>query len=217
MASLEKEQKVDVVTARELQHLTKNKYDYPESGSKNAQSFLCLTLDANVLQDVGDYMRFAQIIPYMYNLPIFHKILAPILTDVISKKSLERKDTVFATLRHVRTLGGKGLKVFSKHKKSHFDLWHDLIALKLNTPMAVETWRNGVAKNIGPRCQAGKPNVAKKFASAFLLKFSAKTRIIATIFSRVFHVGAMAKNLRKVDLFKGGRRDRHDFAIIKQL
>ncbi|KIH59595.1 deoxyribonuclease II [Ancylostoma duodenale] len=88
-----------------------DKYDYPESGSKYAQSFLCLSLDANFLPDVGEYMRFAQVTPFITNLPKYHEAL-----------------------------------FVAKH------LWHDFIALNLKTDMAVETWRNGAAKDVGSQC-----------------------------------------------------------------
>ncbi|VDM78824.1 unnamed protein product [Strongylus vulgaris] len=93
------------------------KYSYPESGSKYAQSFLCLSLDANVLQDVGEYMRFAQVTPFKSNLPKFHQVLindyrAPALQDVVKRKSLGRKNTVYTTIRNIQTLGGKKLAGF---------------------------------------------------------------------------------------------------------
>ncbi|EYB87504.1 hypothetical protein Y032_0261g544 [Ancylostoma ceylanicum] len=131
------------------------RYDYPETGSKFAQSFLCLTLDAHFLQDIGEYLRFAQVTPFITNLPEFHRLLAPVLEDVVSKKSLKRSDTVYTTIRGIETLGGKKVKGFSKHKKFQSDLWHDFIALNLHTDMAVETWRNGAAKDVGSQCGGG--------------------------------------------------------------
>ncbi|PIO68117.1 hypothetical protein TELCIR_10110 [Teladorsagia circumcincta] len=45
------------------------KYDYPETGSKYAQSFICLSLGANSLEDISQYMRYSQVTPYIANLP----------------------------------------------------------------------------------------------------------------------------------------------------
>uniref|UniRef100_A0A0K0D8J0 Deoxyribonuclease II n=1 Tax=Angiostrongylus cantonensis TaxID=6313 RepID=A0A0K0D8J0_ANGCA len=42
-----------------------------------------------------------------------------------------------------------------KHKCCFVDLWHDLIASSLRTPLGVETWRNGAAKDIGSQCGDG--------------------------------------------------------------
>lgn len=58
---------------------TSENYDFPESGSIFAQSFLCLSLSVNALEDVGQYMRFAQVAPFLSNLPPFHKVM---LVDV---------------------------------------------------------------------------------------------------------------------------------------
>ncbi|KIH57045.1 deoxyribonuclease II [Ancylostoma duodenale] len=80
---------------------------------------------------------------------------APVLEDVVSKKSLKRSDAVYTTIRGIETLGGRKVKGFSKHKKFQLDLWHDFIALNLHTDMAVETWRNGAAKDVGSQCGGG--------------------------------------------------------------
>ncbi|KAK5977538.1 Deoxyribonuclease II [Trichostrongylus colubriformis] len=128
------------------------KYDYPETGSKFAQSFVCLSLDANSLEDISQYMRYSQVTPFITNLPKNFETLAPHLVDVVNKKSLGRSDTRFTTSHDIETVGHKRVKFFAKHKKFGRDLWHDFIALYLRTPMAVETWRNGAAVNVGTQC-----------------------------------------------------------------
>ncbi|KHJ78894.1 deoxyribonuclease II, partial [Oesophagostomum dentatum] len=129
-----------------------DKYDYPESGTKYAQSFLCLSLDADVLPEIGQYMRFAQVTPFIQNLPGYHRKLAPVLEDVVKRRSLGRSETIYTTIANIKTLNGKKITTFSKHKKSKFDLWHDFIAQNIEAPMAVETWRNGAAQDVGARC-----------------------------------------------------------------
>ncbi|KAK6741657.1 hypothetical protein RB195_009496 [Necator americanus] len=129
-----------------------NKYSFPRSGEKFAQSFLCLTLGVDMLEDVGQYMRFAQVTPYFFSLPKLHKIAAPSLLDVVNKKSLPRSATVYTTIRSIQTLGGKKAEAFSKHRNFGKDLWHDFIAPNLKTSMAVETWRGGSAIDIGSQC-----------------------------------------------------------------
>ncbi|KAK5977536.1 Deoxyribonuclease II [Trichostrongylus colubriformis] len=131
------------------------KYDYPETGSKFAQSFVCLSLDANFLEDISQYMRYSQVTPFITNLPKNFETLAPHLVDVVNKKSLGRSDTRFTTSHNIETVGHKRVKLFAKHKKFGKDLWHDFIALYLRTPMAVETWRNGAAANVGTQCELG--------------------------------------------------------------
>ncbi|KAK6028479.1 deoxyribonuclease II [Ostertagia ostertagi] len=132
-----------------------DKYDYPETGSKYAQSFICLSLDANYLEDISQYMRYSQVTPYITNLPKNFEIIAPYLVDVVNRKSLGRSDTRFTTSHDFETRGHKRIKAFAKHKKFGKDLWHDFIAPYLRTPMAVETWRNGAAKDVGTQCDDG--------------------------------------------------------------
>ncbi|KHJ92182.1 deoxyribonuclease II [Oesophagostomum dentatum] len=144
---------------RPLEVSVTEKYDYPESGAKYAQSFLCLSLDADVLPEIGQYMRFAQVTPFIANLPDYFKKLAPVLQDVVGKKSLGRSDTIYNITASIKTLEGKKITIFSKHKKSRSDLWHDFIAQNIKAQMAVETWRKGVAKDVGARCDEDKYHV----------------------------------------------------------
>ncbi|VDO70454.1 unnamed protein product [Heligmosomoides polygyrus] len=45
------------------------KYEYPDSGSIFAQSFLCLTLPIDELEKVANYLRFSQVTPFITNRP----------------------------------------------------------------------------------------------------------------------------------------------------
>ncbi|KHJ86510.1 deoxyribonuclease II [Oesophagostomum dentatum] len=140
-------------------------YSYPPSGSVYGQSFLCLSLSVNALEDVGEYMRYAHVAPYLTNLPEFHKLAAPSLVDVINKKSLRSSTRIFTTVRGIETLGGKKAKAFSKNKRFGADLWYDFIGLNIDAAMSVETWRAGKVKNnIGSSCAdtKRKPNVSNK-------------------------------------------------------
>ncbi|KAK6741655.1 hypothetical protein RB195_009494 [Necator americanus] len=138
-----------------------NRYEFPSSAKIFAQSFLCLSLSTNNLEEVAEYMRYAQVTPFLHNLPQFHQIIAPSLLDVINKRSLPSSATVFSMTRRIRTLGGKNVIEFSKHAKFEADLWYDLIAPDLKTPMAVETWRNGKGTKIRTKCNriGVRPNV----------------------------------------------------------
>ncbi|RCN28119.1 deoxyribonuclease-2 domain protein [Ancylostoma caninum] len=131
-------------------------YDFPKSGSLNAQSFLCLSLSVNFLDEIGQYMRFAHVAPFLSNLPEFHKIIAPSLVDVVAKRSLPNSATVFKTIRELETLNGTKAKGFSKNKKFGQDLWYNFIAPTLKTSMSVETWRKGSGKDIGSQCSKNK-------------------------------------------------------------
>ncbi|KAE9415859.1 hypothetical protein Angca_009912, partial [Angiostrongylus cantonensis] len=131
------------------------KYDYPESGTKFAQSLLCISFDVDALPAISQYMRYAQVTPFIAKLPQSIKLLAPYFEDVIRKKSLSRSDTIFTYSHTIQTRMRMNVTIFSKHKKFNKDLWHDLIASSLRTPLGVETWRNGAAKDIGSQCGDG--------------------------------------------------------------
>ncbi|KAJ1354078.1 Deoxyribonuclease II [Parelaphostrongylus tenuis] len=132
---------------------TKGEYDYPESGTKYAQSLLCISFDVDALPAISQYMRFAQVTPFITKLP--QSIKAPYFEDVMNKKSLNPSETKFTYSENIHTSGGTNITIFSKHKKFNEDLWHDLIAPSLKTPLAVETWRNGAARDVGTQCGDG--------------------------------------------------------------
>lgn len=133
-------------------------YYYPDSGSIFAQSFLCLSLNANVLEKVSQYLRYSQVTPFIINVPKIFEKMAPYLKDVKEKKSLDRGDTELTTVQAFDTVGHQKVVMMAKHKKFGKDLWHDLIAPFFKTSIAVETWRNGAAKNVGSQCE-GKTKV----------------------------------------------------------
>ncbi|VDM54602.1 unnamed protein product [Angiostrongylus costaricensis] len=131
------------------------KYDYPESGTKFAQSLFCISFDVDALPAISQYMRYAQVTPFIANLPQSIKLLAPYFDDVIHRRSLSRGETVFTFSKTIKTRQGVDVTIFSKHKKFGEDLWHDFIAPSLKTSLAVETWRNGAAQDIGSQCGDG--------------------------------------------------------------
>ncbi|KAJ1347910.1 Deoxyribonuclease II [Parelaphostrongylus tenuis] len=131
------------------------KYEYPESGTKFAQSLLCISFGVDALPAVSQYMRFAQVTPYVTALPPSIKFLAPYFEDVIHKKSLSRSDTKFTYSQTIYTHDRTNVTIFSKHKKFNKDLWYGLIAPSLRTPLCVETWRNGAAQDVGTQCGGG--------------------------------------------------------------
>uniref|UniRef100_A0A0K0DK76 Deoxyribonuclease II n=1 Tax=Angiostrongylus cantonensis TaxID=6313 RepID=A0A0K0DK76_ANGCA len=142
------------------------KYDYPESGTKFAQSLLCISFDVDALPAISQYMRYAQVTPFIAKLPQqYFYFRAPYFEDVIRKKSLSRSDTIFTYSHTIQTRKRMNVTIFSKHKKFDKDLWHDLIASSLRTPLGVETWRNGAAQDVGSQCGDGVQLPSGNFSS----------------------------------------------------
>ncbi|WKY08017.1 hypothetical protein Q1695_007484 [Nippostrongylus brasiliensis] len=113
---------------------------------------MCVTLSVGALEPMSQFMRYAQVTPYMYDVPKYYFKIAPYLEAVLNKKSLRRSERNFYTINDLTTLNGQRLTMFSKHKKFGKDLWYGLIAPFFSTNMAVESWRNGAAKDVGTTC-----------------------------------------------------------------
>ncbi|PIO52676.1 hypothetical protein TELCIR_26017, partial [Teladorsagia circumcincta] len=74
-------------------------------------------MPAGELVEISRYMKYAQVTPFISNLPEDFKLLAPLLVDVLKKHSLGKADTIYSTVRHMKTYGHKKFTVFSKNKR----------------------------------------------------------------------------------------------------
>lgn len=137
-------------------------YSYPPTGLKFGQTFLCVSIPARFLGDVGEHLRYVQATPFFSNLPDELSARFPVLVNIVKKQSLSKSDTHFTRVGQMTTMKGMSLKSFAKHKKFNKDLWYDLVAAELGTNMAVESWLNGGADDLNSVCTSKKRVAAPK-------------------------------------------------------
>ncbi|KAK0407439.1 hypothetical protein QR680_019197 [Steinernema hermaphroditum] len=130
--------------------LTKSAYEYPETGVRNGQSFVCISFDSSALKDLGTYLLYTMPSIVDSQLPTAMGIKYLDLQRVIAKRSLDRDANTTAVFK-MTSLGGQKFVLFAKHKKFDRDLYADWIAPNIKGSLYTETWLNGDG-DLAPSC-----------------------------------------------------------------
>ncbi|VDD87710.1 unnamed protein product [Enterobius vermicularis] len=120
-----------------------NSYEYPESGMRNGQSFLCITMNSKSLTGLAQHLYYIQPSIYASQLPTDFASLYPTLQKVIAMKPFEKRTSVYYSLQKLPSAGGVQFIGYGKYKKYGKDLYRDLVAVSLKETLYVETWLNG--------------------------------------------------------------------------
>uniref|UniRef100_A0A0N5AHC8 Deoxyribonuclease II n=1 Tax=Syphacia muris TaxID=451379 RepID=A0A0N5AHC8_9BILA len=120
-----------------------NTYEYPISGLRNGQSFLCITFAAEELNTLAVQMHYTQPSIYQSQLPVYFATRYPLLQKVIAMQRFQRKIKVFSSVKHLKSLSGIPFLSFAKYKEYRKDLYADFVAPAIKQTLFVETWLNG--------------------------------------------------------------------------
>ena len=109
-------------------------YSYPSSGVSNGQSFMCVSLSLDQLNDFANDMLVE--IPYVYDssIPSEHLKIQGI-SDIIDEKWRDSESTVSHRAGPVQH--------FVKSRHWGKDSYHDLLVTELGADGYSETWQNG--------------------------------------------------------------------------
>ncbi|EDV91259.1 plancitoxin-1 [Drosophila grimshawi] len=117
-------------------------YTYPTSGENYGQSLLCMTLDMEGVEKVGELL--------VYNEPHFYYTRNPLLKAAELVPSLERAlkqqwrtEEPYQKEIEVKTLNGKQFRLFGKSSRANVELYSDVVAPALGVNLFVEAWRDG--------------------------------------------------------------------------
>jgi len=115
-------------------------YGYPHTGHRYGQSYICLSLPTASLESVGKQLMYNE--PYMYgiNIPLWAEKYSSLKQ---AASGAHVKSAPFYNSEKLETSGGLKLTSFAKFSKFGKDLYADLVAPALRTPLLVETWPNG--------------------------------------------------------------------------
>uniref|UniRef100_A0A7E4UUN8 Deoxyribonuclease II n=1 Tax=Panagrellus redivivus TaxID=6233 RepID=A0A7E4UUN8_PANRE len=133
--------------------LKSDKYEYPGTGMRFGQTFICLSLSVTALTELGKHLETLQPSIVGSNMPDSFAKLAPALARAVGQKR-PSKNLNATIVQGVETLGGANFKLFSKNRKFHKDLYTDLVAPTLSTPLFVESWLNGGAEDLASDCNS---------------------------------------------------------------
>ncbi|KAH0948837.1 hypothetical protein HN011_011663 [Eciton burchellii] len=116
-------------------------YDYPPSGKNYGQSFLCISMDGDQFDLVGEQLMYNQITVYRRNIPKMFVTKFPILTNAAKQKHI--KQAPFVSKVILRSSGSTTFLSFAKSNKWQKDLYDEFVAPILRTDLFAETWLNG--------------------------------------------------------------------------
>jgi deoxyribonuclease-2 len=126
---------------------TTGTYEYPDTGRRFGQSFLCITFSSGELDQIGEQLLYSQPSVFDYHLPNSYRLLYPHLEKAITRKALPSGTKNYYSVQPINSLGGKKFMSFNKHKKFDKDLYADLVAGELKSSLYTETWLNGRPAN----------------------------------------------------------------------
>lgn len=121
----------------------------PFPDTKYAQSLLCMTFDVESFNTIA----YSQMVNYPY---VYDSHLSDSLVDVLpnfaSWISKGKVDEVSMN-QPLTTSGGADFTQFAKNKAWAKDLYEDLVATDLQSPLYVETWRSGSGGRMSSFCE----------------------------------------------------------------
>lgn len=119
----------------------RSEYDYPSSGENYGQSFLCISVDSDQFDSIGQQFMYNQIIIYRRNILNTFVATFPNLTAAAMQKRIRKAPFTSKTL--LKSSGGVEFVSFAKSDKWQKDLYEQFVAPTLKTDLFAETWLNG--------------------------------------------------------------------------
>lgn len=129
----------------------KGTYGYPTTADGNAQTFLCITLkDADEAKKIAQQMYQGQQ-PNVYLASNIPDELVTAITDprvYLINNTVQSGDAAYADSITFLSAAGKQFMAIAKNKHwnkdNDDDFYNDLVAIKLNENIEVETWEHGI-------------------------------------------------------------------------
>ncbi|KAL0109468.1 hypothetical protein PUN28_014495 [Cardiocondyla obscurior] len=119
----------------------RSEYDYPTSGMNYGQSFLCISVDSDQFDSIGQQLMYNQIIVYRRSIPATFATAFPVLTDAANQKRV--RQAPFTNKALLKSSGGVEFVSFAKSDKWQKDLYDEFVAPTLSSDLFAETWLNG--------------------------------------------------------------------------
>ncbi|EZA50029.1 hypothetical protein DMN91_006039 [Ooceraea biroi] len=116
-------------------------YGYPPSGEHYGQSFLCISMDNDQFDLVGQQMMYNQIIIYRRNILNTFAAKFPVLTKAAKQKRI--RHAPFTSKVTLKSSGSTTFLSFAKSDKWQKDLYDQFVASTLQADLFAETWLNG--------------------------------------------------------------------------
>ncbi|XP_053695652.1 plancitoxin-1 [Sabethes cyaneus] len=125
------------------------KYHYPSTGKLYGQSFLCISVEADQMESIGQQLLLNEPHVYSFQIPSSLRNRFPKLVEVSEMKTDDTPPHY--SILDVKSRGGTIFRSFAKNRFFKKELYADLIAPMLQVSLLVETWQHG-AGNLPDSC-----------------------------------------------------------------
>ncbi|XP_032884971.1 deoxyribonuclease-2-beta isoform X1 [Amblyraja radiata] len=116
-------------------------YSWPNSGRRNGQSFLCVTIPYHQVTEIGDQLSYTN--PQVYNWTLPHLFLPELSHLQIVAKGGSLARTPWIRRAKLMSTGGVLFQSFAKYKLFGDDIYAAWVAQSLGTDLLVQSWRRG--------------------------------------------------------------------------
>ncbi|KAK9876524.1 hypothetical protein WA026_013898 [Henosepilachna vigintioctopunctata] len=143
------------------------KYQFPETGLKYGQSFLCISLNLENMDKVGLQLQYNEPSIYSMNIPNQFHTTTPNLVAAANNVVVSKSPWYHQS--EITSLMGTVFISFAKSNKFGKDIYEDWVAPVLQYNLSVETWPNGPGR-LNSDCS--KPFKVKNIQSIYLSKLN---------------------------------------------
>ncbi|XP_023657267.2 deoxyribonuclease-2-alpha isoform X1 [Paramormyrops kingsleyae] len=123
-------------------------FEYPETGMKNGQNFICVTYPLDMFETIGQQLAINEPLIYDCNVPSSLASVLPSMVELCSR-SQSAKGNATITLSQISSnrsvsltsLAGTEFISFAKSASFEHDLYHSWVAPTLKSNLLVQFWR----------------------------------------------------------------------------
>ncbi|KAJ8969395.1 hypothetical protein NQ314_001794 [Rhamnusium bicolor] len=116
-------------------------YIFPRTGAVFGQSFLCISMDLNNLNNVGIQLQYNE--PEIYGQDINSNLKNSLPDLAKAAANVTIQNAPWYHVMNIVSRKGTQFLSFAKTRNFNKDLYEDLVAPSLETDLFVETWPNG--------------------------------------------------------------------------
>ncbi|KPI92546.1 Deoxyribonuclease-2-alpha [Papilio xuthus] len=125
----------------DIHGLNVSSYNYPTTGTKYGQSFLCVSVQTSTLNQIATQLKYNEPLIVYYHMPPDFDSELPNLVDVVHNKTIDASP--WYHIESFETLVGRKFLSFAKSAMFNDDLYSGLVAEVLQSDLLVESWTNG--------------------------------------------------------------------------
>ncbi|CAK1582782.1 unnamed protein product [Parnassius mnemosyne] len=125
----------------DIHGLNYSSYNYPTTGTKYGQSFLCVSVQTSTLNQIATQLKYNEPMIVYHHIPQDFDNELPNLIDVVHNKTIDASP--WYHIESFETLVGRKFLSFAKSAMFNDDLYSGLVAEVLQSDLLVESWTNG--------------------------------------------------------------------------